>query len=37
MKLATTLIKGGAEHRKFLRMIQVQFDLKLTTLCLVRI
>lgn len=29
MKLATTLIKGGAEHRKFLRMIQVQFDLNL--------
>ena len=29
MKLAITLIKGGAEHRKFLRMIQVQFDLNL--------
>lgn len=29
MKLAKTLIKGGAEHRKFLRMIQVQFDLNL--------
>ena len=29
MKLAKNLIKGGTEHRKFLRMIHVQFDLNL--------
>ncbi len=29
LKLAQTLIKGGNEHRKFLRMIHVQFDLNL--------
>ena len=29
MKLAKNLIKGGSEHRKFLRMIHVQFDLNL--------
>lgn len=29
LKLAKTLFKGGAEHRKYLRMIQVQFDLNL--------
>ena len=28
-KLAINLIKGGTEHRKFLRMIHVQFDLNL--------
>ena len=27
LKLAKKLIKGGAEHRKFLRMIHVQFDI----------
>lgn len=29
MQLATALINGGAEHRKFLRMIHVQFDITL--------
>lgn len=29
LKLAKNLVKGGAEHRKFLRMIQVQFNLNM--------
>ena len=29
MRLAQTLIKAGPEHRKFLRMIHVQFDINL--------
>ena len=29
LDLAKRLIKGGTEHRKFLRMVNVQFDLNM--------